>query len=239
LKAVDRFTGTFDAGEPARFQESRARAVVRLVTDIAGALGRIRGRHKTVIYVGSRIGCRVAHETSTDFFPSINDQPGNPLIGDRSSNLSSAGAAAAADAGDQILCNEELWDGVRAAVQANVSLYSIDPRGVLTRGWVSPAVDGRGGPDAARRRMEVSEPGRTSVLDGFHVLSDHTGGRAVSGTNNYRDPLDRIARESSTYYLLSYTSTNNRFDGKYRRTQITIRRAGAQAYYRAGYFARR
>lgn len=59
LKAVDRFTGTLDAGEPASLKQQRARAMVRLVTDLAGALGQICGRHKTVIYVGSRIGCQV------------------------------------------------------------------------------------------------------------------------------------------------------------------------------------
>jgi hypothetical protein len=45
------------------------------------------------------------------------------------------------------------------------------------------------------------------ALDGFHVLSDQTGGFAVTDTNNYRDPFDLIVRESSTYYLPAYTST--------------------------------
>ena len=236
LKAVDRFTGTLESGEPARLQEARARAVVRLITDLVDALGKIRGRHKTVIYIGSRVGCRVAFEVTQDFAPSTRDEPG---ANDRVANLSSAGAAAVPDANEQILCNNELWDGVRAAVQANVSLYAIDPRGLLNRGWISPTVDGRGGPDAARRRMEVSAPGRPSVLDGFSVLSDHTGGFRVTDTNNYRDPFDRIVRESGTYYLLSYVSTNDKADGKYRRTQITVKQAGVQTFYRAGYLGRR
>ena len=223
LKAVDRFTGALDAGEPASAKQGRARAVVRLITDLAGALGQIRGRHKTVLYVGAQIGCQVAFDVTTE----------------RRSTVSSTDSGAPADAGDQILCNEELWDAVRAAVQANVSLYSIDPRGMLNQGWVSPAIDGRGGPGQARSRMAVTEPGRPSVLDGFYVLSDQSGGFAVTGTSNYRDPFDRIVRESGTYYLLSYTSTNNRLDGNYRRTEIKVRRAGVQTFYRAGYLARR
>jgi VWFA-related protein len=239
LKAVDRFTGTLDAGEPAAVQQLRARAVVRLITDLAKALGEIRGRHKTVIHVGARVGCQVSYEATQDFLSTQQSGAAEPGARSPEANASSAGAAAAADARDQILCNEELWDGVRAAVQANMSLYAIDPRGMTNRGWISPAVDGRGGPDAARRRMAVTEPGRTSILDGFYVLSDHTGGFAVTGTNNYRDPFERIARESGTYYLLTYVSTNNRSDGKYRRTQIKVRQAGVQAFYRAGYLARR
>lgn len=215
LKAVDRFTGTFDGSEPGSAKQARARTMVKLVSDLAAALGRIRGRHKTVMYVGARIGCQVANE------------------------ISSAGASDAAGANDQILCNGELWDAVRAAVQANVSLYAIDPRGLLNRGWVSAAIDGRGGPDAARSRMAVNEPGPPSIVDGFYVLSDHTGGFPVTDTNNYRDPFDRIVRESGTYYQLSYVSTNDKPDGTYRRTQITVKRSGVQAFYRTGYVARR
>ena len=240
LKAVDRFNGTLDAGEPAGVQETRARAMVKLVTDLAAALGQIRGKHKTVIYMGSRVGCQVSFEATQDFAPNVmTDREAKPLSGDRVANLSSSGTGAADDAGDQVLCNEQLWDGVRAAVHANVSLYSIDPRGMLNRGWVSPTVDGRGGPDVARRRMAVTEPGRTSVLDGFYVLSDQTGGFAVTGTNNFRDPFARIVRESGTYYLVSYASTNNRLDGKYRRTEIKVNQTGLQVFHRAGYLARR
>jgi VWFA-related protein len=239
LRVVDRLTGSLDGDEPARVREGRARGVVKLVADLAGALGNIRGRHKTVVYVGSQVGCRVAMEANTDFYPKLKGQQEDPNSAQKVTEQSLTGNAAAPDADEQILCNEQLWDAVRAAVQANVSLYAIDPRGMLNRGWISPAVDGRGGPDAARQRMLLMEPGRPSVFDGFHVLSDHTGGFGVTDTNNYRDPLDRIARESSTYYLLAYTSTNSRIDGKYRRTQVNVKRPGAQAFYRLGYMARR
>ena len=42
-----------------------------------------------------------------------------------------------------------------------------------------------------------------------------------------------------TVYLLAYTSTNNKSDGKYRRTQVNVKRPGVQAFYRSGYLARR
>src|SRR5687768_1479225 len=220
LRAVDRFTGALDMTEPARVQEARARGIVKLVADLAGALGNIRGRQKTIVYVGSQVGCRVAMEANADFYPKLKGQQQDPDSTQRVMDQSTSGVGAAPDADEQILCNEQLWDVVRAAVQANVSLYSIDPRGMLNRGWISPSIDGRGGPDIARRRMLMVEAGRPSILDGFYVLADHTGGFAITDTNNYRDPFERIVRESSTYYLLAYASTNNKIDGKYRRTQI-------------------
>jgi VWFA-related protein len=233
LRAVDRFTGTLDGAEPARVQETRARGIVKLVTDLAAALASIRGRHKTLIYVGSQVGCRIGNEATTDFYLTLKGQQQD------SESRRPEQSGTAPDADEQVLCNEPLWDAVRAAVQANVSLYAIDPRGMLNRGWISPSVDGRGGPDAARRRALLAESGKPSVLDGFHVLSDQTGGFAVTDTNNYRAPFDRIVRESSTYYLLAYTSSNDKVDGKYRRTQINVKRPGMQVFYRSGYMARR
>ena len=229
LRAVDRFNGSLDTIEPAPVREARARGIVKLIADLAAALGNIRGRHKTIVYLGSQVGCQVAVEANSNFYPTLKGQQVDPDSGKR----------IVTEVEEQLLCNEQLWDAVRAAVQANVSVYSIDPRGMLNQGWVSPAVDGRGGPEAARRRGLAVEPGRPSVLDGFHVLADQTGGFAVTDTNNYRDALDRIVRESSTYYLLAYTSTNNNVDGKYRRTQISVKRSGAQLFYRVGYMARR
>ena len=119
--------------EPARVQEARARGIVKLVADLAGALGNIRGRHKTLVYVGSQVGCRLGNETNTDFFPEAEGQQQDPESGkDHGSEHFDTGAAP--DADEQLLCNEQLWDAVRAAVQANVSLYAIDPRGTLNRG---------------------------------------------------------------------------------------------------------
>ena len=88
LRAVDRLTGSLDMTEPARVQEARARGVVKLVADLAGALGNIRGRHKTIVYVGSQVGCRLGNETNTDFFPRLKGQQQDPdsaqRVGDQS-----------------------------------------------------------------------------------------------------------------------------------------------------------
>lgn len=228
--AVDRVTGGFDEKEPRQVRETRARSLLKLIADLSGALAQIRGRHKTLVYVGPHMGCRVALETARDMDVPLNSAEKYDL---------SAAAGFPSTAGEQILCSEQIWDTVRAAVQGNVSVYSIDPRGQYNPSFVGANIDGRGGPDPARERARASEPGRPSVLDGFHVLADHTGGFAVTGTGNYREPFDRIVRESSTYYLLAYSPTKPALDGKYRRLQVNVKREGVQVFYRAGYLARR
>ena len=232
LAAVDHFTGALDANEPAQIKELKARTTVKVFASVAGALAQIRGRHKALIYVGTSVGCRVSHEAATGI-------RGTDLQPGAYDDLSSAGTGAAPDSNAPILCSEQTWDAARAAIQGDVSIYSIDPRGGQVPGWISPTVDGRGGPDRARERMALVEPGRPSVFDGFYVLPDATGGFAVTGTNAFNQALDRIVRESSSYYLLGYSSTNDKGDGKFRKTAIKVARSDLQVFYRSGYLARR
>jgi VWFA-related protein len=225
-----------DAGhERTIVQEVKARSVVTTFVDYARALGQIRGRHKAIIYIGTGVGCRISPETHPD--PQKALQQGG---GDRFADLSSAGTAAPSDALQQILCTNETWDAVRALVQASSTVYAIDPRGTMNPTWVSPSVDGRGGPGPAMRRMGIADPAaRPALSDGFHVISGQTGGFAVMDTNNFNQALGRIVTENSAYYLIGYASTNDKPDGKYRRTKITVGRPGVELFYRTGYMARR
>jgi VWFA-related protein len=229
LAAVDRFTGVLDTNEPAQIKELKARTTVKVFASVAAALAQIRDRHKALIYVGTSVGCRVSHESATGM-RGTNFQP------DPYDDLSAAGAP---DSNVPILCSDQTWDAARAAIQGDVSIYSIDPRGGQVPGWISPTIDGRGGPARARERMALAEPGRPSVFDGFYVLPDATGGFAVTGTNAFNQALDRIVRESSSYYLLGYSSTNDKADGKFRKTAIKVARSDLQVFYRSGYLARR
>ena len=139
----------------------------------------------------------------------------------------------------KVLCRDEISHAVRVLTRAGTAVYSLDPRVSHNPAWVSPAVDGRGGPGAARDRMALVEAGRPSVFDGFYVLADQTGGFAVSGTNAFNPVLDRIVRENSSYYMIGYYSTNEKTDGKFRTNQVKLSRDRVQVLFRAGYYAPR
>lgn len=232
FRQVDRFRGILDYREPAQVKEIKARAVVRTMTDLAATVEPIQGRRKALVYVGMSVGCLVtAHETS----------PHQDLgFAQGSANLSSAGTGEAASASVRILCAGEISEAVRGLTRAGTVVYSLDPRGGSHNpAWVSPTVDGRGGPGAARDRMSLVEPGRPSVFDGFNVLADRTGGFAVSGTSAFNPVLDRIVVENSSYYLIGYYSTNEAANGEFRKNEITLSQDQFKAFYRPGYFAPR
>ena len=77
------------------------------------------------------------------------------------------------------------------------------------------------------------------MYDALRVVADSTGGFVVTGTNAFNQALDRSVRESSSYYLLGYSSTNDKADGKLRKTAIKVARSDLQVFYRSGYLARR
>ena len=55
------------------------------------------------------------------------------------------------------------------------------------------------------------------------TLALETGGQRVRNHNNLRPPLDSIARETGTYYVIGY-SPLERFDGSYRKIEVNVLR---------------
>jgi hypothetical protein len=71
----------------------------------------------------------------------------------------------------------------------------------------------------------------------LRALADVTGGFALTNSNSFDQAFDRIVRENSSYYVLGYTSSNDRRDGRYRRLQVRVKRPGLQVRSRGGYLA--
>lgn len=232
LSALDRFNGTFSSDEPAVLQELKARSIVKTATDFATVLGAIKGKHKALIFVTPGVGCGTARQALAE--PDL--MPGTS----GSTDLASEGNGAAGTGElSTILCSNEIWNGVRAAVRADVSVYSLDPRGAQNPGFVSPSIDGRGGPGAAMQKAQAVDGFNLNVFDGMHVLADETGGFVVTGTNSFTKAFDRIVSENSSYYVIGYYSSNDKADGTLRKHAITVDRSGLQVLYRASYVAPR
>lgn len=115
----------------------------------------------------------------------------------------------------------------QAASRNNVSVYTLDPRGLTNFEYgvgenVSTADD----------RRIVQE---TSDL--LRVIADETGGRAIVGRNDPLPVLRQMVDDSRTYYLLGYTSTEAPRDGRFHQIQVRVRRANVDVRARKGYWA--
>jgi hypothetical protein len=69
------------------------------------------------------------------------------------------------------------------------------------------------------------------------MLADATGGFSLVNSNGFNAAFERIVRENSTYYLLGYTSSNDRRDGRHRSLHVGVTRPGLRVRARDGYIA--
>jgi hypothetical protein len=68
-------------------------------------------------------------------------------------------------------------------------------------------------------------------------LAQDTGGRTFYDTNDFGEAFQEVQSENSSYYLLGYSPTNARSDGRFRRIRVEVTRPGVKVQARPGYFA--
>jgi VWFA-related protein len=122
-------------------------------------------------------------------------------------------------------------EAVAAATRSNVTIYTIDPRGLTTLGDDDITLSSTTADLNLRsmyRELQLAH-------DSLRVLADSTGGFAVVNTNDFATAFDRIVSENSSYYMLGYYPTNDRRDGRTRKISVRVRRSGAQVFSRRDY----
>jgi VWFA-related protein len=116
---------------------------------------------------------------------------------------------------------------LQRANRANVSFYPVDARGLLvfdqpTNFDLLPSDD----QDLLRRRHGHLQD-----------MAAQTDGYAILNTGHVAEGLTKVFRDVGSYYLMSYYSTNQRLDGKFRRIRVEVNRPGADVRARPGYLA--
>ena len=124
---------------------------------------------------------------------------------------------------------EDLHAAMAAATRGNISIYPVDPVGLSPGGSLG---ESEGGSSLGGWGV-----GGLSQMMDMRALGEATGGFALVNSNSFQQTFERIVRENSTYYVLGYTSTNDRRDGRYRRLQVRVKRPGLQVRARNGYLA--
>lgn len=137
-----------------------------------------------------------------------------------------------------MLDNQQTYlDLMDEANRANVSFYPIDSRGlpVFDTSLAETFTDNRGyrGPMPIARDQQLLR-NRIATLQ---TLAENTDGRAVVNSNDIEGGLARVVADLTSYYLLSYYSTNQALDGKFRRITVRVKRPGVEVRARRGYRA--
>jgi hypothetical protein len=127
---------------------------------------------------------------------------------------------------------DSMKQAIAGATRANVSFYSVDPRGLS---GFEDAIDISGTPADNSLGVHTMLNETRLAQDTLRTLSEETGGFAAINRNDYRDTFARIIRDNSSYYVLGYYSNDNRRDGRFRPVDVRVKRPGLQVRARKGY----
>ena len=128
---------------------------------------------------------------------------------------------------------------INAANQSNVSLYTMDARGLmaLPPGGDASSSSPRGTALYSGSAMVSQVSAMQGSRETLASLSTDTGGRTFYDLNDFTPAFEEVQNENSSYYLLGYSPTNTHSDGKFRHIRVEVNRPGLKIQARPGYFA--
>jgi len=196
----------------------QAKSTLDTLRAVTEWFGGIRGRRKTLLFVSEGID----YDLSTVF---------------NANEFSNNQASSVLDTMRRV---------VSTATRGNVTVYSIDPRGLTgmddesieigsfpaalpdDQGMSGKQVNAMGiGTRSLQNEMRIAQ-------DSLRMLADETGGFAVVNRNQFGDAYDRIVKDNSSYYVLAYYPPTSKPDS-YHRIEVKVTRPDVTVRARKGY----
>lgn len=186
----------------------------RALSALSRYLGSLPGR-KRVLYFSRGYAINAYHRVS-EIIQRRRDQLHRGLHQPRAATLSKLRIGNMAS-----IYARSLRSVVDQANRNQVSVYSIDPRGLM----LVPFQHGT--------YFDIGDVEATQEF--LATLSEDTGGLLLTNENELVDPLRTAYLDSRSYYLLGYVPGAKMEDGKFHRIEVKVKRKGLKLRYRRGY----
>jgi VWFA-related protein len=140
---------------------------------------------------------------------------------------------------DGIENQASLRSAINAAVRADLSIYSVDTRGLQAIGPMGDASTGsyRGQVAFNGGSLMTNMQSNFNTQEVMGTLSSDTGGKAFFDSNDFAPAFAQVQKDTSAYYAIGFHSSDLARDGKYRKLTVKITRPGIKLEYRPGYYA--
>jgi VWFA-related protein len=206
----------------------RAHVAFSTANDIIAQLAQIHNRRKAFIYVSNGYDFNPFKDTrakqEAERFGRVNDGSGdgsgsnNDQSSDSDPFLKQSNKFHEAD-----LVSDLSWL-TRNANRANVTMYTIDPRGLVGMPDLDEKID----------MVEWQNYVRTSQ-DSLRTIAELTGGYAAVNQNDFDKALKRIDAETSDYYVIGYYSNNPDPRKRNRSIEVKVTRPDLNVMHRKSY----
>jgi VWFA-related protein len=126
-----------------------------------------------------------------------------------------------------------------AAIRANVSIFSIDARGLVATAPLGDATRGSPGGMAmySGAAAMAGATGFQQSQDTLYAIAADTGGKALLDFNDLGKGIVEAQKALGSYYVIGYYTTNTTPDGKFRKVEVALKEIQAKLEYRHGYYA--
>jgi VWFA-related protein len=134
----------------------------------------------------------------------------------------------------------QLTAATNAANRANVSIYSVDSRGLMAAIPGGDASTGGASGTSMYTGAAVFQQtqARQDSRETLATLAGDTGGRSFFDVGDFGKIFQSVQADNSGYYLLGYYSADAARDGRWRRIHVKINLpSGTHLRYREGYYA--
>ena len=139
-------------------------------------------------------------------------------------------------AADATVVVKATQDAITAAARGNVSIFGIDPRGLVGMSSDILSLDTPGpSNDASAPNLSTFAAEMRLSQDSLRSLADETGGFSSVDSNDPSTFFDRIVRANSTYYVLGYYPPGHPRDGKFHKIEVRVKRPDLRVSARKGY----
>src|SRR4051812_15215166 len=233
LKPTDIINGPSGAEGPSEVRY-RAHVAFSTVNDLLNNLESVHNRRKALVYVSDGYDFNPFQDARLGLMDPNSPFAQNEFARSQIQMQNSDGSSAQTDPfanqqkqsetfADADLARE-LGELTRQANRANVTMYTIDPRGLVGMGDIDEQVDPQQWNEFVRKSQ-----------DSLRVIAEETGGIAVVNQNDFSKALKRIDAETSDYYVLGYYSKNPDATKRRRQVEVKITRKSANAWFRKEY----
>jgi VWFA-related protein len=128
--------------------------------------------------------------------------------------------------------SDEVKEATDALARGQIAVYPVDARGAAVTGASASRVGGVA--------QASSQNSADYALNARHMteqeIADATGGRAVYGTNDLASALADATETGGHYYTLTYSPTNESYNGKLRHIHLELGKRGYHLAYRRSYY---
>ena len=156
-----------------------------------------------------------------------------PAIGQLGLGARAAGSVAS---NNRNFHSEEIRQVSAQLSTAQVAIYPVDARGLMTGIETLEDEKNNGGPYNYGGAADVRMSDTQSSQETMREMARETGGVAYVNQNEIKLGVSNAIEDSSASYTLGYYPEDKKWDGKYRNIKIKLNRDG-ELRYRRGYFA--